>query len=162
MLAKCLAFSFLISASSMATTIVVRDYGNSVDIGEYYSKSKPVEKEPYTKEQIKKDINATFPLKSTLRLGKVYKKNTMVKLPASIALVGTDQVSKKWLQTQVDYIKSIGAMVIVIDCNSLSEYKRFQSALMRSGIRVAHSKSVPFEEITDAYPVIITNGKLIQ
>jgi hypothetical protein len=145
-----------------AKTHIVGDYGHTIDIGEYYTQSKVEEKKPYSKDDLKSDVNAQFPLKSTLRLGKLYKKKTSVYLPASVALVGTDKYSKAWLQKNIDEIKRVGGIVIIIDCPSLTKYTRFESALVNAGLFVSRSSSRPFEEIVDAYPVLITNGNLIQ
>ena len=163
---KCLVCSLLVlvAGNVFAERKIhfVADSGNTINIGEYFTKSEIEKKPDYTQDDLKNDLNATFPLKSELRLGKVYKKKTDVELPAPVVLVGTDDKSKAWLNMRLDLLKSVKPFILVIDCPSMDEFLAFKTTLKNAGFEVAHTNSAVFESVVDAYPVLINQGQIIQ
>ena len=156
------SFAMFFALDVNATAVVVKDYGNTVDLGEYVNRTEPKESAPYTQGDVIKDIKAMFPLHSTIPVAKVSRYSIKQELPQAIALVGTGELSQAWLNERFVDIQRTGAAVIVIDAPTNEAYRQFSNVLREVGITVTHGDSRAFEGLVKGYPVLVANGEVYQ
>ncbi|MBE0362195.1 hypothetical protein PULV_a4006 [Pseudoalteromonas ulvae UL12] len=153
----------LVSCFASAETFVVFDSGKARDIEVYYGKGEQyVPKKPFTNDDVKKALDAQFPLVSHLPMESFNSYKIETKLPYNIAVVGTDETSQNWLQRNFKKIKDSRAVVLVIDAKTLSEFTAFENVLRRAGLSVGKVESKMFDSVLNAYPALIINGEVSQ
>ncbi len=150
-----------------AESHVIYDSGRTVPLSHYTgggSVERPLT--TYSIEEVEASINETFPLVSTIPRKNVDAYQLSDALSSltyrAVALVGTDPLSQKWLNSKLTELRNLQATVIVIDAESYTQYSRFQHALTQAGISTMWAESTPFEPVATGYPVIIHNGKVYQ
>lgn len=156
-------FLMLVSPFAFAETFVVFDSGKARDIEVYYGKGEQyVPRKPFSDDDVKKALDAQFPLVSHLPMESFSTYKIETKLPYNIAVVGTDETSQKWLQSHFKKIKESSAVVLVIDAKTLSEFTAFENVLRRAGLSVGKVESKMFDSVLNAYPALIINGVVSQ
>lgn len=165
MLKKYCLFSLAFAFSVNSATYIVADTGRTIDIKAYLHRTEAVDTSPkpaFTANDAKVAISASFPLVSTIPLGRINNYSINESLPANFALVGTGSESQTWLKKRYQDIKNASAMVIVIDAPDIESYLAFEAVLKRAGLTVTKSSSTPFESVVKAYPALIANGMVSQ
>ena len=153
----------LVSSFVSAETFVVFDSGKARDIEVYYGKGEQyVPRKPFSDVDVKKALDAQFPLVSHLPVEAFSTYKIETKLPYNIAVVGTDETSQNWLKRHFKKIKESRAVVLVIDAKSLSEFTAFENVLRRAGLSVGKVESKMFDSVLKAYPALIVNGVVSQ
>lgn len=156
-------FLTILSGFSTAETFVVFDSGKTRDIEVYYGKGDQyVPRKPFSDDDVKKALDAQFPLVSHLPMKSFSTYKIETKLPFNIAVVGTDETSQNWLQSHFKKIKDSRSVVLVIDAKTLSEFTAFENVLRRAGLSVGKVESKMFDSVLKAYPALIINGVVSQ
>ena len=103
----------LVSPFAFAETFVVFDSGKARDIEVYYGKGEQyVPRKPFSDADVKKALDAQFPLVSHLPMESFSAYKIETKLPYNIAVVGTDETSQMWLQSHFKKIKESSAVLL--------------------------------------------------
>lgn len=167
MLKKFLRFNFYIllifPLFVEANTFIVADTGKARSVQRYIENGDKIPQEkPFTLGDVQAALSAEFPMKATIPIKKISPYKVDVGLPYNIAVVGTDELSKEWLQLKITDIKAASAVVIVIDAKSLNEYTAFENVLRRAGLSVGKVDSKIFDAFLSGYPALIVNGVVSQ
>ena len=151
-----------VDVGSFGNTTDVQSTADQKDLELARNLQNPTFRKKYMKEQVQEGLAKLYQVSTPeLKVGPVETKEIKRDIPQNVALVGCDEMSKKWLRQNAQQLSDYKPMVYVVNCDSKKQFDELKAVSNLPMMAINGSEFAKLYNLKH-YPVLLTKDLVTQ